>query len=247
MDTFRLAAGVNVQAGDRIVGGAGTNTLQLLGGNVVNTDGTAANGATVTQVQNLDIRTGQDAGNGADPVLTVDARAIADLASVVIRNEGQNAGGSVAEGMQVDLTNVNAATANGLVLLHGTSGNSTMANNLVNVNSTLAGVTAGGLTLRDAPNSNLNFAAAVTFDSDGNAANATNTIVNVNLRDEDTEANTVFLTQFVRHTGTVTLTGGRAGGRLQSRHRRCGQRRSIRLRRGWRYCGFGDPAKPRGG
>lgn len=210
-DTIRLAAGSNVQNGDRIVGGAGTNTLQLLGNNVVSTDGTAANGPTVTQVQNLDIRTGHDNGVAADTV-TVDARAIADLASVVIRNEGRNnANNSAAEGMQIDLTNVNAATANGLVLLHGTSGNSTMANNLVNVNSTLAGVTTGGITLRDAPNGNLNFAAAVRFDSDGTAANATNTIVNVNLRDEDTEANTVFLTEFVRHTGTVTLTGGRAG------------------------------------
>lgn len=210
-DTIRLAAGSNVQNGDRIVGGAGTNTLQLLGNNVVSTDGTAANGPTVTQVQNLDIRTGHDNGVALDTV-NVDARAIADLASVVIRNEGRNnANNSASEPMVVNLTNVNAATANGLVLLHGTSGNSTMANNLVNVNSTLAGVTTGGITLRDAPNGNLNFAAAVTFDSDGTVGNATNTITNINLRDEDTEANTVFLTEFVRHTGTVTLTGGRAG------------------------------------
>ncbi len=204
------------RAGDRIIGGAAagtdTNTLQLLGNNVVSTDGTAANGPTVTRVQSLDIRNGQDAGVAADAT-TVDARAIADLSSVVIRNEGQDnpipANGfvSAAEVSTVTLNNVNAATANGIVVLHGTSGNSGIANNNIVVASTLAGVTTGGLTIRDATNNNPQFNVNVTFDSDGTAGNATNAIVNVNLVDQDTESNTVRLNEFQRETGTLNITG----------------------------------------
>lgn len=227
-DTFRLAAGtalapVGIQAGDRIIGGAagGTdvNTLQLLGNNTIATDGTAANGPTVTRVQNLDIRNGQDleldaaaaAAAGGTDTTAIDARAIADLATVVIRNEGQATIGGAAtstfERSVVNLTNVNAATANGIVVLHGTTGNSGILTNVINVNSTLAGVTTGGLTIRDGINSNPQFNVAVRFDSDGTALNATNTVVNVNLVDQDTESNTVQLTEFVRHTGTLNITG----------------------------------------
>ncbi len=222
-DTFRLASGAQVQVGDRIVGGAGTNTLQLLGNNVVNA--TATNTATVTAVQNLDIRTGQDletsAANAlaAPDTVTVDARAIADLATVTIRNEGQfqvPAAGivpagpftSTREASTVNLSNVNAATANGITVLHGTSGNSNIVGNNINVTSAVAGVTTGGLTIQDGINSNPQFNVNLSFDSDGTALNATNTIVNVNLRDQDTESNTVRLLEVARHTGTLTLTGG---------------------------------------
>lgn len=268
-DTFRLAAGTQVQAGDRIVGGAGTNTLQLLGNNAVATDGPTTNGPTVTAVQNLDIRTGQDADNsqvaavaaaanaaaaqalvteangfsaaqvataaaaaalagataasvaaavgpsaGSADVVTVDARAIGDLATVVIRNEGQNgaaASVSQAETSTVNLSNVNAATANGINLLHSTSGSNGRANNNINITSTLAGVTTGGITIADGTNSNPRFNANVLFDSNGTANDATNTVVNVNIRDNDTESNTVRLLETARHTGTITITGTSTG------------------------------------
>lgn len=207
-DTFRLATGASIQAGDRIVGGAGNNLLQLLGNNTVAT--AAGNTATVTGVQTLDVRTGHDAGVAADTV-TVDARAIADLNSVTIRNEGQDAAGaafnSAAEAMTVNLSNVNAATADALTILHGTTGNSAIANNVVNVTSTVAGVTTAGVTIADGINNDPQFNLNLTLDTDGVAGNLVNTIANVNIRDNDTELNTVRLTEFAQHTGTLTITG----------------------------------------
>lgn len=207
-DTFRLATGASIQAGDRIVGGAGNNLLQLLGNNTVAT--AAGNTATVTGVQVLDIRTGHDAGVAADTV-TVDARAIADLNAVTIRNEGQDVAGaafnSAAEGMTVNLSNVNAATADALTILHGTTGNSAIGNNVVNVTSTVAGVTTAGITIADGINSDPQFNLNLTLDTDGIVGNLINTIANVNIRDNDTELNTVRLTEFAQHTGTLTITG----------------------------------------
>lgn len=236
-DIFRLGAGATVQAEDTIIGGAvaGTdvNTLQILGGGgALGTAASVSVSGAVTRVQNLEVRTGHDAGVVAEASSTNTAR-ITELAKVTIRNEGQDgaapASNSAAETAVVDLLNLNATVANDITLLHGTTGN----NGVVGVSAltglittegvrldVAAGVTTAGITIADGNNTNPRYNEYISIDSDldlnapiadtvngANLRNNTNTVVNVNLRDLDTESNTIALTEFARHTGTITVTG----------------------------------------
>ncbi|GAB1409280.1 hypothetical protein MASR1M90_04340 [Desulfovibrionales bacterium] len=138
-DIFRVAADV-IGATDLVDGGEGANTMVLLGNTTVNPNGAAA---TVKNVQNLEIRTGHDLLAVAD-IDTINADAFDSLASIYVRNEGQvfNAVAgqwqSAAEGMTVNLNNLTSAQANGITLAHGTTGNSDIANNILNVNLKVA-------------------------------------------------------------------------------------------------------------
>lgn len=200
-DTFRLLDGSGVQLADSINGGEGTNTLTI--------HGTATVAGTVSKVQNLEIRTGHDTGTGADTV-TVDTTRITDLTKITIRNEGQTAAASAAEGMTVNLNGLNAAQAAGLNVLHGTTGNNGLANNVVNA-VVGAGVTTVGVTIADGVNANPQFNLSLRADSNATALDTVNTVANVTITDNDTESNSVQLVEFARHTGTVTLAGGATG------------------------------------
>lgn len=208
-DTIRLSNDT-IGTTDVIDGGEGTNTLVVTNGSVVNAAGTtAAPVATVKNVQALEVRTGHDNNAAADPV-TVNADAFDKLATIFVRNEGQNGGASVAESMTATLNNLTAAQAAAITVAHGTTGNNGFANNTVNANlKTTAGTSdTVAVTLVDGVNSDLRFNMTLaTARSTGD----TTGVENITITDKDTESNTVILANVADQTGTITLSGGLAG------------------------------------
>lgn len=211
-DTFVLTQGANIDATatntDKIDGGEGTNKLVVLGadgtGQTINAAGTAtAPVANLTKIQELEVRTGHDAGAAADTV-TVNADAFDALAKIYVRNEGQAAGLSAAEVMNVNLNNLTAAQATAITVAHGTTGNSTIDNNNLAVAFKTAGTAnAAQVTLVDGVNSNPVFNLDLTVTS-GEL---------VTIVDTDTESNSVYLNQgtFTQAGSTITLKTGAAG------------------------------------
>lgn len=218
-DTFRLTTGANIGATDVVDGGTGNDTLVVTAGATVTAGGTAtAQVANVKGVEALEIRTGHDAGAGLDTV-TIDADAFDALATIYVRNEGSTGGvvpTSAAEGMVVNLNDLTSEQANAITLAHGTTGNSNVANNVVNIAlKTATGTTdTAKVTIVDGVNQNPYFSASIT---------ATN-IEQVTIDDKDTESNTIDLTMAAAVTSNaagllatsvagskVTLTGGVAG------------------------------------
>jgi hypothetical protein len=204
-DTFRLASGQSVDANDIIDGGAGNNTLVMFGGTSAINAATTAN---VKNIQNLEVRTGHDADALADTV-TIDANAFNALANIYVRNEGQTvagtAGTSAAEGMTVSLNNLGSAQANAVTLAHGTTGNSSIGNNILSVNLANAGGAAdtAKVTLVDGINADPVF----------NANIAATGVELFTLVDNDSESNTIQLnTSGAFQAGSkLTVQGGVAG------------------------------------
>lgn len=195
-DVFRLAAGASIDTGDEISGGESGNIMVHFGGaSVIN--GTA----NIKGVNNLEVRTGHDAGVVADTV-TINADAFDSLKSIYVRNEGMTQlvapnWSSAAEGMTVTLNNLTAAQAADITVAHGTTGNSTVANNIVNAAfKTAAADNAAQVTLVDGVN------ADPVFNLQLNAASAEK----VTILDNDTESNTVHLTDALRTQAGSTLT-----------------------------------------
>ena len=205
-NTFNLTNGASIDASDKISGGEGGATLITYGG----TSNIAGTG-NITKVDTLEIRTGQDAAAGAD-LVTINANAFTDLQNIYVRNEGQTQNiaapfdwQSVAEGMTVNLNNLTAAQAGNITLAHGTTGNSTIVNNVVNVTFAAAGtanaaqvtLVDGGVNQNPVFNAQLGLASAEL----------------VTLVDSDTESNTIHLNQgaFTQAGSTITLQGGAAG------------------------------------
>jgi hypothetical protein len=219
-DTIRLTQGTVVGGSaatrDNIDGGEGNNTLVLLGSSQINAAGTAlAPVANVTNIQALEVRSGHDdeALVAAD-VISVNADAFDKLASIYVRNEGQNdtvgavtdgVFNSVAEGMTVNLTNLTSAQANGITIAHGTTGNSTIANNVLNVGLKVATGAADTATVTIVDGINVD----PVFNANVSAA----AVERVTLVDSDTESNTVHLNQgaFTQAGSSITLQGGAAG------------------------------------
>jgi len=122
-DTFRLAPGANIGGSttntDVLAGGAGTDTVVVLGGS---SNISAATTANVRSVEALQIRTGHDdvAGNDTEVAdsVSIDADAFDSLATIYVRNEGQQmtnssvASGAIAEQQQIVLTGSATNTTN---------------------------------------------------------------------------------------------------------------------------------------
>ena len=214
-DTFRLGNGAVVGGTatntDIIDGGTGTNTVVVTGSATI----AAATSANVRNIQALEVRTGHDLEAGravvAD-VATIDADAFNALSSIYVRNEGATSttraptvATSAAEGMTVNLNNLTSAQANAITLAHGTTGNSTIANNIVNVTlktSTGAADTAR-VTIVDGINANPVF----------NAQIAAAAVEQMTFTDSDTESNTVHFTNagYTQAGSSITLQGGASG------------------------------------
>lgn len=201
-NTFNLANGASIDAADKISGGEGGATLITYGG-VSNIAGTG----NVTKVNTLEVRAGQDAGTAAD-IVTINANAFTDLQNIYVRNEGQDvvagAWQSAVEGMTVNLNNLTVAQAGNITLAHGTTGNSDISNNIVNVTFAAAGTAnAAQVTLVDGVNQNPVFNAQLGLAS----------AELVTLVDSDTESNTIHLNQgtYTQAASTITLKGGATG------------------------------------
>ena len=224
-DTFVLTQGASIDAAagnvDRIDGGTGANKLVLTGSlaQTVNAAGTpAAPVANLLNIQALEVRTGHDADGLADAV-TVNADAFNSLATIFVRNEGQTGallglGTSAAEGSTVTLNNLTSAQANGITVAHGTTGNSTIANNVIIANLKVATGTADTATLNIVDGVNNNPVFNVNLSTIG--------VERVTFNDRDTESNTVHLIQgasvttaptagqYAQAGSSITITGGQA-------------------------------------
>lgn len=196
LTTGAVVGGTATTNTDIIDGGAGTNTLMIVGNSAVN----AAATANVRKVQNLEIRTGHDDLNDAE-VVEVNADAFDSLAAIRIRNEGATFNGltnnfdSAQENMTVTLTALTAAQATNIAVEHGTTGNSGVAQNVVNVAFKTAGsANATQVSIED----NLNIDPVFNMRLNARSSEL------VTFVDNDTESNTVYLTDT---SGRTTNTG----------------------------------------
>ena len=214
-DTFRLSAGVNPAVGATIDGGGGVNTLSVYS----STNTITLTKGSYTNIQNLDVRSGQDDGAAADAA-TVDTSLFPALASITVRNEGMTLTGSpivgqwtsVAENATFTLNKLSVAAAAGITALHGTTNNNAITSTVIN--ATLATDTASdlvGLTIKDGVNNDPRSNFTLTA---GTAPLGTNVVENITINDSDSESNAVRLTNYLAHTGTITLTGGQVGNYL---------------------------------
>lgn len=193
-DTFRLLSGFD-SAGDTIDGGTGDNTLVVFD--------SVADGK-ISNVQHLDVRNQSDTSFGPTArTIEVDASLFTGLTDITVRNEGLDYFGSAtANDSTVVLNKLTADQAKAITVLHSTSGSNGLDNNEIVAN--LATDTAAdtvGLTIKDGTNEDPRFNATLT------AAGAES----ITLNDSDTESNSILLTEFADHTGTLTVTGGQAG------------------------------------
>lgn len=196
---------------DRLDGGEGENTLVVTGTTTIAAAGTAAAPvANVTNFQNLAVLSGHNNGFAGETV-NINAAAFDKLENIYIRNEGQTFNNgtsrweSAAETMTVNLTNLTSAQANAITLAHGTTGNSTIANNVINVGLKTATGAADTATVTIVDGVN----ADPVFNANIGAAG----VERVTLVDQDTESNTVHLNQgvYTQAGSSITVTGGAAG------------------------------------
>ena len=203
-----------VQAGDSIDGGAGgTDTLLFYTGSAL--DSTAAN---------IDNASMFADGSIADPLgvlgqVSADFNNLPDVTSVTVRNISSDVdvalfGGdgvleNAADGAtNFNLTNLTDEQATGITIQHSTTLNNQIQN--TTINAAVANDTSDntlGVTLSDGTNTDPRFNFSIVTTIPG----VTSTIENVTLTDSDTESNSVELTNFVTHTGTITISGGEAG------------------------------------
>ncbi len=200
-----------VQTGDTINGGAdGNDTLLFYSGSALNSVALGIDNASMF-------------ADGSIGAIAADFANLADVTSVTVRNissdvdvgfNGAGADNPAVLENEADpatgftLTNLTDVQATGITIQHATTLNNQIQN--TTITAALATNTADdtlGITISDGtntdPRSNFSVVTAIA----GNAS----TIENITITDSDTESNSVELTNFAQHTGTITLTGGMAG------------------------------------
>lgn len=210
-DIIRLTSGFN-SAGDKIDAGTGDNTLFVY-------DGVAK--GSITNVQHLTV-VNQEKNSAAD-VISVDASLFTGLKDITVRNVGYRDPGVGEVGFQVKahdsdivLNKLTADLAKAITIQHSTTLSNGLALNALAAN--LAADTASdtvSVTVVDGVNADPRF----------NFQLQTAGVENITINDTDTESNTVLLGADGTNakdltptaggvsdiTGTVTLTGGKAG------------------------------------
>lgn len=199
-DTFVLFDAV--ESGDKLEGNGGNDTLQFYVGSSL--------ASTATSFENA--RYYADGGN----IGPVDYDFLPDTVSSEIRNIGNNGFSNTADGaVRVTLIDMNAAAAAGLVVRHSTTFNNQIANTTIeasvkaNTANDTVGVTISEGTNVD-PRFNFTLDTVVANTATSTTASAS-TFENVTITDSDSESNSVELENFAQHTGTIKLTGGKAG------------------------------------
>lgn len=199
-DTVRLLSGFDGK-GDTVDGGAGENTVALYGGNLAV--------GSLTKFQHLEVR-------DQDPTaaVKVDTSLLPDLVDIVVRNEGNAGGAPQAAVSTIFLSNLTADVAKNITVEHGTTGNNGVDD--LTVVATLKTDTANDTVA-------VKIVDAVNIDPRFNFTLETAGVENITIADDDTESNTVFLgaggnakdttggSNLSDITGTVTITGGKAG------------------------------------
>jgi len=203
-----------VQTGDSIDGGsAGNDTLLFYSGSALNSLASGIDNASMF----ADGSIADNSGNLGR--ISADFDNLPDVTSVTVRNISSDVdvagfGGdgvleNAADGpVNFFLTDLTDTQATGITVLHSTTLNNQIQNTTINaaVKNDTADNTLG-VTLNDGTNTDPRFNFTIVTALAGN----TSTIENVTLNDDDTESNSVELTNFAAHTGTITITGGEAG------------------------------------
>lgn len=203
-----------VQTGDSIDGGsAGNDTLLFYSGSALNSLASGIDNASMF----ADGSIADNSGNLGR--ISADFDNLPDVTSVTVRNISSDVdqalfGGdgvleNAADGpVNFFLTDLTDTQATGITVLHSTTLNNQIQNTTINaaVKNDTADNTLG-VTLNDGTNTDPRFNFTIVTALAGN----TSTIENVTLNDDDTESNSVELTSFAAHTGTITITGGEAG------------------------------------
>jgi hypothetical protein len=207
-DTFRFINGVNGTVGATVNGGTGTDTVQVYA---------SITKGSYTNLELLDVRSGQDAGAAAETV-TVNTALFPQLTGITVRNEGMDNVGpggvfipAAGETGTFVLNGLTATTSTAITVLHATTGNNAVGGTIIQAN--VATDTASdtlGVTIKDGVNTNPRFNFTLTGGF-ANGATLATPFENVSIADSDTESNSVLLTNVAQHTGTLTVTGGAAG------------------------------------
>ena len=193
-----------VQAGDTISGGSGGNdTLSFYSGSALNS---VATGIDVTAMY----------ADGSTGNIALDYDFAPDASGMTLRNISSNGVTNQTEApVTFTLYDMTAAQATGITVQHSTTGNGQIARTIIeaavkaNTASDTVGVTIGEGTNVD-PRFNFTLDTVVANTATSTTASAS-TFENVTITDSDSESNSVELQNFAQHTGTITLTGGRAG------------------------------------
>ncbi|MCO5070374.1 MAG: hypothetical protein M9944_04095 [Rhizobiaceae bacterium] len=212
-DTIRLLSGIDGK-GDTVAGGEGDDTVQVFA---------SVTKGTLTGLEHLDIRGGQDLGTVADTI-KVDTSLFDGLKDITIRNEGQDFVGvnwiSSPEALTTNLTNLTADLAKAITIQHSTTGsNGLLQNTIVAQLKTDTAADTVALTIVDQSDGEDR---GINIDPRFNIQLQTAGVENITINDNDSESNTVRLGAgaiatdtkgggLTDITGTLTLTGGVAG------------------------------------
>lgn len=210
-DTVRVTDDT-IGTNDSIDTGTGTDTLILQSTAGTNFTPATTGAALVKGVEALQVtRIADTVANAA--ILTVDLARIEGDQTIRVANLGDavDAGSNA----QFRLNNLSAAEATGITVIHSSTGNNGILDNTIRADVD-AGVTTVGVTIAEGVNANPRFNFVLQADSDltavgGALGNTVNTVANVTLTDNDTESNTVALTEVARHFGTLTVAGTSTG------------------------------------
>jgi len=191
-----------MQAGDRIIGGEGTDTLLFYSGSGINP---VAESIEVAGLQ----------GNSYDGAVVVDFSGLTSVTRIEVSNithrDVIGTWGMAFDAPPVDftMTNLSAVQAAGITIQHAFSGGCGIADSVIQ--AALATDTASdtlGVTIADGKNTEprFNFTIDTAFASSGASS-----FEHLSITDTDAESNVVELEDFAQFTGSITLKGGKAG------------------------------------
>lgn len=183
-----------VQAGDSLSAGEGTDTLVLATGAVVN-----SSSSVLTGFENVEVRA---AGGGA---IAADFDKLPDTKLALVRNEGAAGAVPAAQTLTTTLTNLTVVQAAALNILHSNTGSNAITQNVLSANLKTATGTTDAVVLSINEGSNTDPRFNFTLQTQ-NAAGVTGGVENLTLTNNDSESNTVALGTSGQHTGTVTTT-----------------------------------------
>jgi hypothetical protein len=213
-DTIRVTNDT-IGTNDLIDAGAGADTLVLQSTAGSNFTPAVTGAALVKGVEALQVtRTNSSALEAA--TLQVDLARIEGDQTTRLFNNGDAPILAVLDGAATfRLNNMSAAEAMGVSIIHSSTSNNGITQNVIQ-SDVDTGVTTAGITIAEGVNADPRFNFIFAADSDLTIAgaglgNAVNTVANVTITDNDSESNTVALAEVARHFGTLTVAGTSTG------------------------------------
>ncbi|WP_169729548.1 hypothetical protein, partial [Azovibrio restrictus] len=197
-----------MQAGDRVLGGGGTDTLQFCSGSGLNS---VAESIEVAALRAMDIF----GVFGEDFSVIVDFSYLASVDRIELSNAtptatlGYREAGFDQPSVNFTMTSLRVGQAASITIQHASTGNCDIADSVIQ--AALATDTASdtlGVTIADGKN--LDFRFNFTIDT-AFASSGASSFEHLTITDTDAESNAVELNDFAQFTGSITLKGGKAG------------------------------------